>query len=139
MKLIGDPKWQENPRYRNRRAMAEEYPDEAEALIAPWFLARTKDEIFRLCMEHKVPCAPVRTIAEVVEDPHLAVREFFLSICHPVAGSQVHPGSPFRLSRTPGEIAGPAPLLGQHNVDVYCGEMGLSREELSRMRMAGII
>ena len=139
MKLIGDPDWQANPRYRNRRAMAEEYPDESEALIAPWFLARTKEEIFRLCMENKVPCAPVRTIAEVVGDPHLAAREFFLNICHPIAGSQVHPGSPFRLSKTPGEIAGPAPLLGQHNVDVYCGKLGLSKDELSRMRMAGVI
>ena len=139
MKLIGDPAWQEEPRYRNRRAMAEEYPDEAEALIAPWFLARTKAQIFQLCMEHKVPCAPVRTIAEVVEDPHLAAREFFLNICHPVAGNRVHPGSPFRLSRTPGRVAGPAPLLGQDNEEVYCGEMGLPPEELSRMRMAGVI
>lgn len=139
MELIGDPAWQEEPRFRNRRAMAEEYPDEAEALIAPWFLERTKEQIFQLCMTHKVPCAPVRTIAEVVEDPHLAAREFFLNICHPVAGNQVHPGSPFRLSRTPGRVASAAPLLGQHNEEVYRGEMGLSPEELSKMRMAGVI
>jgi crotonobetainyl-CoA:carnitine CoA-transferase CaiB-like acyl-CoA transferase len=139
LKLIGDPAWQQDPRYRSRRAMAEEYPDEAEALIAPWFLERTKQQIFDLCLEHKVPCAPVRTIQEVVEDPHLAAREFFVNIAHPIAGSLAHPGSPFRLSETPGEIGGPAPLLGQHNEAVYCGELGLSRDALSRLAMAGII
>ena len=139
LELIGNPDWQENPRYRNRRDMAEEYPEEAEALIAPWFLERTKEEIFRLCLEHKVPCAPVRTIEEVVNDPHLEARGYFVDIDHPVAGKMAHPGLPFHLSRTPGEIGGPAPLLGQDNEEVYCGRLGFSQEELGRLRMAGII
>ena len=137
--LIGNPEWQEDSRYRDRRAMAEEYPDEAEALIAPWFLERTKEEIFRICMEHKVPCAPVRTIEEVAHDPHLRSRDFFTEVDHPVAGKLPYPGSPFRLSSTPGRVGSPAPLLGQHNVDVYCDRLGLARQELVRLRMAGII
>ena len=139
LELIGNPDWQEDPRYRNRRAMAEEYPEEAEALIAPWFLARTKEEIFRLCMEHKVPCAPVRTIEELVTDPHLKARDYFVDVDHPAAGYSAHPGPLFRLYGTPAEVEGPAPLLGQHNVDIYSGKLGLSLEELSRLRMAGII
>ena len=139
MELIGNPGWQEDPRYRNRRAMAEEYPDEAEALIAPWFMERTKEEIFKLCLEHKVPCGPVRTIEEIARDPHLEERGYFVNVEHPVAGVLAHPGSPFRLSVTPGEVGGPAPLLGQHNADVYCGRLGLSQEDLARLRMAGIV
>ena len=139
LEMLGSPDWQENNRYRDRRAMAEQYPEEAEALIAPWFLERTKEEIFSVCMEHKVPCAPVRTIEEVVDDPHLNQRGFFVEIDHPTAGKLTHPGSPFRLSRTPGEIGGPAPLLGQHNQEVYCGRLGLSQDDLVRLRMAGII
>ena len=139
LEMIGSPDWQENNRYRDRRAMAEQYPEEAEALIAPWFMERTKEEIFSLCMEHKVPCAPVRTIQEVVEDPHLNHRGFFVDVDHPTAGKLTHPGSPFRLSRTPAEIGGPAPLLGQHNADIYGGRLGLSREEMGRLRMAGVI
>ena len=139
LEMIGSPDWQENNRYRDRRAMAEQYPEEAEALIAPWFMERTKEEIFSLCMEHKVPCAPVRTIQEVVEDPHLNHRGFFVDVDHPTAGKLTHPGSPFHLSRTPAEIGGPAPLLGQHNADIYGGRLGLSREEMGRLRMAGVI
>ena len=137
--MIGSPDWQENPRYRNRRAMAEQYPDEAEALIAPWFLERTKEEIFDLCMENKVPCGPVRTVDEVANDPHLNHRGYFVDVDHPLAGILAHPGSPFRLSRTPGNISGPAPLLGQHNVDIYGGRLGLPHDELGRLRTAGII
>jgi len=139
LELIGSPDWQEEPRYRNRRAMAEEYPDESEALIAPWFKERTKEEIFELCMEAKVPCAPVRTIEEVVKDEHLNWRGYFQEVDHPVAGKVKHPGSPFRLSETPGELGGPAPLLGQHNEEVYCDRLGITKEELSRLGMAGII
>ena len=139
LEMIGNPGWQENPRYRDRRAMAEEYPEEAEALIAPWFRERTKEEIFKLCMKHKVPCAPVRTTDEVANDPHLKERGYFADVDHPSAGVLAHPGSPFRLSRTPGGIGGPAPLLGQHNADIYCGRLGLPREELARLRMAGVV
>ena len=139
LEMIGSPDWQENPRYRDRRAMAEEYPDEAEALIASWFLERTKEEIFNLCMENKVPCGPVRTIDEVANDPHLNHRSYFVDIDHPSAGILAHPGSPFRLSGTPGKIGAPAPLLGQHNVDVYRDRLGVPHEELARLRMAGII
>ena len=139
MDLIGNPEWQSEPRYRNRRAMAEEYPDEAEALIAPWFLERTKEEIFRICMEHRVPCVPVRTLKEVVEDPHLEERQFFVEVEHPVAGRLKQPGTPFRMSKTPGQIAAPAPTLGQHNEEVYSARLGLSQEELVRLRMAGVV
>ena len=112
LELIGSPEWQEEPRYRNRRAMSEEYPDESEALIAPWFKERTKEEIFKLCMEAKVPCAPVRTIEEVVKDEHLNWRGYFQEVEHPVAGKVKHPGSPFRLSKTPGELGVPPPCWG---------------------------
>jgi crotonobetainyl-CoA:carnitine CoA-transferase CaiB-like acyl-CoA transferase len=81
----------------------------------------------------------VRTIEEIARDPHLEERGYFVNVEHPVAGVLAHPGSPFRLSVTPGEVGGPAPLLGQHNADVYCGRLGLSQEDLARLRMAGIV
>ena len=65
--MIGDPEWTDDPKFRNRRAMTEEYPEEAEALITPWFMEHTKAEIMEMCMENRVPCVPVRTIDDVME------------------------------------------------------------------------
>jgi len=137
--LIGEPDWVQDPRYRNRRAMSDEYPEEAEALIAPWFMQHTKEEILKLCLERRIPCVPVRTIDEVAEDPHLQERGFFQEIDHPQAGDLKYPGAPYRFSDTPWRLIRPAPTLGQHNADILCGELGYPQGELVRLRRAGII
>ena len=139
LKLMGDPDWQENPRYRNRRANGRRVPQRGRGPYRSLVPGAHQGGDFQLCMEAKVPCVPVRTIEEVANDPHLRERGFFTDVNHPIAGLLSHPGSPLRLSQTPGEIGGPAPLLGQHNVDILCGRLGISREELQRLRMAGIL
>ena len=75
--LIGKPEWTRDPRYRDRRAMGQEYPDEVDALLAGWLERHTKEEIFTLCRERRIPFAPVRTVDELLTDPQLAHREFF--------------------------------------------------------------
>jgi len=137
--MIGDPEWAQNPRYQDRAAMGEEYPDEVDALLLPWLMAHTKEEIFRLCQEHKVPFGPVRTVDELVHDPHLNARGFFVEVEHKEAGRLKYPWVPYRFSRTPARLPRPAPLLGEHNEEVYLGRLGLSREELARLGRAGII
>ena len=137
--LIGSPDWVDDPRYRNRRAMSEQYPEEAEALIAPWFMEHTKEEILELCMKNRIPCVPVRTVDEVLEDPHLVERSFFQEMGHTEAGDLKYPGPPYRFSDTPWRLIRPAPTMGQHNREVLCGELGYSQEELVHLRRAGII
>lgn len=116
--LMGDPAWTEEPRYRNRRAMTEEYPDEVDALLIPWLMQHTKAELFAMCREAHVPCAPLNTIADVVTDAHLRERGFFERIDHPVAGTATYPGVPFRISGDAGTSHGRAPLLGEHTAEV---------------------
>ncbi len=117
--LLGKQPWSEEPRYRNRRAMTEEYPEESEALIAPWFAERTKEDIFRLSMENRIPCVPVKTIGETVQDAHLAERGFWQSMEHPAAGPLTYPGPPYRFQRSPWQLRRPAPQLGQHNRETF--------------------
>ena len=64
-------------------------------------MAHTKTEIYKLCLEKRVPFAPVRNMAEVVNDAHLKAREYFIEVNHPVAGTFRYPGAPGRLSETP--------------------------------------
>ena len=118
LNLMGDPDWTENPRYRDRRAMSDQYPEEAESLIAPWFMEHDKAEILRLCLENRIPCAPVLTMDEALELSHLHQRGWFVESEHPQAGGYRYPGAPVRLHGSPCRVVRPAPLLGQHNADV---------------------
>lgn len=137
--IMGSPEWTKTPRFRDRRAMVEQYPEEADALLLPWLKSRTKEEIFALCRQHHIPFAPVRTIDEVVNDPHLKARNFFLGMNHPEAGWLKYPGFPYKLSKTPCAIERPAPRLGEHNEAIFCGRLGYSKEKLVRLQQTGII
>ncbi|MDP6226840.1 MAG: CoA transferase [Dehalococcoidia bacterium] len=137
--LLDDREWVNDPRYRKRRAMSDQYPEEAEALIAPWFTQRTKAEILRVCLENRIPCVPVLTFDEVLAEPQLNARNYFQDIEHPTAGTLRYPGAPYRLSGTPCRVVRPAPVLGQHNVEILCGELGLEPSGLPEMARAGVI
>ncbi len=139
VKLMGEPAWSKEQRYRNRRAMSEEYPEEVEALLAPWFAERTKKEIFNACREAHTPFAPVRTVEDLLKDAQLAHRRYFMEVKHPEAGTWTYPSAPFKLSEAPGGVWRPAPRLGEHNEEVYCERLGFSRMDLVDLRRAGVV
>ena len=118
LSLLGQPTWTEEPRYRDRRAMSDQYPEEAESLIAPWFMEHTKEEILQLCLENRIPCAPVYTFDEVLSGQQLNSRQWFQDVEHPRAGAFTYPGAPARLHGSPCRLVRPAPLLGQHNAEI---------------------
>jgi crotonobetainyl-CoA:carnitine CoA-transferase CaiB-like acyl-CoA transferase len=81
----------------------------------------------------------MRTPAEFVESEQTKAREFFVEVEHPVVGryGQVRPMHLF--SESPGRVRSAAPLVGQHNEEVFVGELGLSRGELISLKAAGVI
>ena len=133
------PEWVNEPRYRDRRAMSDQYPEEAESLLTPWFMEHTKDEILNLCIENRVPCVPVREFDEVMADEQLNSRDYFREVDHPAAGVLRYPGAPFRLSATPCRVVRPAPSLGQHNGEILGGELGISEDELRSLSENGVV
>jgi crotonobetainyl-CoA:carnitine CoA-transferase CaiB-like acyl-CoA transferase len=143
LELMGEgkvPEWYaSDSRFQDRREISLKYADEMDSLLEPWLMSHTKQETYQLCMEKRIPFAPVRNMEEVVNDEHLKVREYFVEVDHPVAGKLKHPGAPGKLSETPWEIERPAPLLGQHNEEIYCQRLSYAREELAKLRMGGII
>jgi CoA:oxalate CoA-transferase len=139
LKLMGDPEWTEHPRYRNRHAMEDDYPEEVDALLAPWFLEKTKEELFELFEKNAVPFAPLYDMEDEVNDAHLKEREFFASIERDETGPLDYPGAPYKLSRTPWALNRPAPTLGEHNEAVLSRRLGYSREDLAALRRAGVI
>jgi crotonobetainyl-CoA:carnitine CoA-transferase CaiB-like acyl-CoA transferase len=139
LELMGNPSWMHEPRYRDRRHITEQYPQEVDALMAPWLMAREKATIFAEMQEQRIPTGPVNTFQDVVEDAHLRQREYFVTVDRQDTGPLAYPGAPYRLSKTPWAIRRPAPHLGEHNDEIYGGRLGVSREELRRLGQMGMI
>ncbi|MCX5995390.1 MAG: CoA transferase [Chloroflexi bacterium] len=139
LELMGNPEWTKNPRYRDRHAMEDDYPEEVDALLAPWFLERTKKELFELFEKNAVPFAPLYNMADEVSDQHLSERKFFATLDRAEAGVLKYPGAPYKFSKTPWSLERPAPLLGEHNEAIYCGRLGYLKEDLVALRRAGVI
>ncbi len=104
----------------------------------PWIAERTKHEIVTAGQAAGVLCGPISTTEDLLNDPHWQARGFWEEIEHPVAGKLTYPGAPFRMAATPWVVRRPAPLLGEHNLEVF-GELGYSREDLVTLRQNGTI
>lgn len=104
----------------------------------PWCMARSKNEIVRILQAAGIPCAPLNTTADLVNDEQLAARNYFVEVDHPVAGKFKYPGAPMRMTETPFAIRRPAPMLGQHNTEIF-GELGYDSNDLAVLSAAGVI
>jgi crotonobetainyl-CoA:carnitine CoA-transferase CaiB-like acyl-CoA transferase len=96
LELMGEPEWTKQERYRNRRAMTEEYPDEVDALIAPWFEERTMAQILDIARDSGLPIVPALGVGDLLENEHLEARRAFESIELADGGSYRVPGLPFK-------------------------------------------
>jgi CoA:oxalate CoA-transferase len=139
MKLIGDPPWAKEE-YCENRIKRTENVDSIKEPILEWMKDRPKEEIFRNGQALSVPVAPMNTAKDVVESPQFNARNFFVKTEHPAVGIiEKFPSSPYRFSKTPWEILRPAPLLGEHNEVIYCGQMGYTRQDLKKFKESEII
>ena len=137
LEVMGQPEWAKEERFRNRTAMNNEYADEVDGYMEEWLLRYTKAELLALALEHRIPLAPVRDFKEVRNDESLTDQ--FVAIDRTDTGPVFFPGSPYSLSAQEVVLPRPAPLLGQHNADIYCGRLGYSKEELVKLYQTGII
>ncbi|RLC71495.1 MAG: hypothetical protein DRI26_05005 [Chloroflexi bacterium] len=133
LKLLG---LEGEPRFQNFIDTTHE--DEFRAIWFSWLVDHTKEEIFKLCLENRIAGAPLNTVEEVVNDRHLEYRGFFVEIEHPVVGRVKYPGAPFKMMESPWQAKRPAPLLGQHNEEVY-GQLGYTQKDLARLKEEGVI
>jgi len=104
----------------------------------PWIVERTKAEIIEAGQAAGVLCGPINTTEDLVNDPHWKTRGYWTEVEHPVTGKLTYPGAPFKMTKTPWHIKRPAPLLGQHNAEVY-RYLGYSGEDILQLRESGII
>jgi crotonobetainyl-CoA:carnitine CoA-transferase CaiB-like acyl-CoA transferase len=125
-------------RFATNRARVTNYST-LRPLLADTLRARTRSEWVDLLRPAGVPCGSVREVAEVLEDPQLAARGMIQELEHAVAGTMRVTGVPIKLSDTPGTVRTPPPALGQHTTDILASDVGMSPQEIARLRRAGAI
>jgi len=137
LQLMGRADLLEDPRFStgfNRLQHAEAF----DALVGPWFTERTTAEIVQECQEWRVPTAFVHDVASILKDEQYAARGYFVTLDHPETGPRPYAGPPFRLALTPAELSR-APLLGEHNDEVFLGRLRLSPQDLDGLKVRGVV
>lgn len=129
--LAADPRFQESAgRIARQRELG--------AILEGIFQQDTTANWLSSLEQAGVPAGPIYTLAEVYADPHVRAREMVVEVEHPVAGRVRQIGIPVKLSETPGRIARPAPILGQHTDDVLAW-LGLDEGAIARLRQARVV
>jgi crotonobetainyl-CoA:carnitine CoA-transferase CaiB-like acyl-CoA transferase len=138
VRVIGREDMADDPRFKND--MDRFYnADLIDPIVGEWVGQRTAEEVMNLLEKARVPCGVVNTIDQLLTDPQVKAREMIKFMDYPELGKIPVPGIPIKLSLTPGSINTPAPKLGEHNEEVYCGLLGFGSEKLSQLKREGII
>lgn len=138
VELMGHPAWTKDEMCRSEETRSLN-AQKITSLVQEWMVDRTQEEVFRGGQEKGVPIGAVNSPQDLVNSPQLRARGFFVEIEHPEVGRIEYPTAAYRFSKTPWSAQRPAPLLGEHNERIYCGLLGYSRQELVKMRQAGVI
>lgn len=139
-KMMDMPELIEDPRFSNILAqMQPGHKDQFDAIFLPWCYDHTKMECVKLGQEAGILCGPLFDMEEVLNDTHFKERGCWTEIDHPETGKLTYFGRPINAEDMPWIIRRPAPLLGEHNGEIYSKKLGYSKEDLIKLREAGII
>ncbi|MFC8343599.1 formyl-CoA transferase [Streptomyces sp. NPDC057280] len=135
--LIGRPELADDPEWATPQARLPKLAKMFQ-LIEEWTSTLPKWQVLEELNGHNIPCGPILSTREIIEDASLAANDMIVTVEHPERGAYTTVGNPLKLSDSPTRIT-PSPLLGQHNEDVYVRELGLTRDELPLLKSQGVI
>jgi len=109
-------------------------------IIGEFLMTKTKEELYEGAVKRGIMLAPCATTEDIYRNRHLEARGFWQAIEHPELGDTLrYPGAPVRPSEASWRIRCRAPRIGEHNEEVYRGELGLSEREMVALQADGII
>jgi crotonobetainyl-CoA:carnitine CoA-transferase CaiB-like acyl-CoA transferase len=128
--LMGRPSWATDTRCSQLTGRLQ-YQEEMDEGIERWTQTLNKYELTEKCQAVGVRAMPVQSAEDRVEhDPQLKARGMYTELDHPLLGRRKVQGVPFKFSKTPATIRRPAPLIGQHSLQVLQELLGLSLQEI---------
>jgi len=135
---MGRPEWGAREPFNTQAGRSAHYSELRERLAA-WAKNHSAQEVFEMVQGLKSACAPAYTAEQFFNSPQITARQYLLEVEHPLTGKLKYPGMPYRFSNLPRPTRRAAPLLGQHNENVFCDRLRFSKEELVKLRQAGVI
>ncbi|MCP2169342.1 formyl-CoA transferase [Goodfellowiella coeruleoviolacea] len=135
--LIGRPELADDPEWSTPEARLSKL-DKVFQLIEEWTIHHDKWTVLERLNAHNIPCGPILSTRELIEDESLAANDMIVSVDHPERGEFKTVGCPIKLSDSPVQVER-SPLLGEHNEDVYLRELGLGRAEFANLKANGVI
>jgi formyl-CoA transferase len=127
--LVKDPRFDNiNARRKNQAEMWR--------LLEEFAADYTKRELMAIFNELDVPCGPVMSTADLVDDEHVRLREMIVELDHPERGPWFNLGCPIKLSDSPVEVER-SPLLGEHTQEILQEVLGFDAAEIARLQQAG--
>jgi crotonobetainyl-CoA:carnitine CoA-transferase CaiB-like acyl-CoA transferase len=114
--------------------------DEIIRMIEHWLAAMPSDDAsVEMLRSHRVPVAPILSVREAMEHPHLIARGTVRTVNDPILGEFKIPGFPLRFSDYPEELEFDAPMLGEHNASILEEYLGYTPARVSELEKSGVL
>jgi crotonobetainyl-CoA:carnitine CoA-transferase CaiB-like acyl-CoA transferase len=138
VKLMGNPEWASEDIFKDRVSRAQNM-DALKALMTEWIASWKVTDLYKAAQEARIPFAPVNTMQQMYESDHLQERKYFVQFDQPGVGKLTLPGAPSQYGKIKWALRRPAPRLGEQNEEVFCGEFGVPRERLAKLKQTGVV
>jgi succinyl-CoA:(S)-malate CoA-transferase subunit B len=114
--------------------------EELDARVQAWVGSADAGDVLARLDAAEVPCGPVNSVQDLFADAQVQARDNVVRFPGPLGAALAMPGIVPRLSATPGRIDSAGPVtVGAHNEEIYCGRLGLSRDDLEALRARGVV
>ncbi len=137
-RALGNPPWTEDDRFSTVSGRLQNV-DELDRLVEGWTVGRTAEEVMAWLQQEGVAAGGVQDAGDIAADQQLKARGFFIELEHPELGKTVSDAVPIRLSDTPPGYSRAAPTVGEDNDYVYRELLGMTADEVLRLKALGII
>jgi crotonobetainyl-CoA:carnitine CoA-transferase CaiB-like acyl-CoA transferase len=134
---MGKPELKEDPDFLTAVDRTENL-DLLNVHLLSWLIEHDQEELFREAQKRRIPFGIPASSEMLLKSPHLKERGYFVEVDHPATGKVRYPGAQVKMGDLPYELKR-APLLGEHNEEVYCSRLGYSAEDLIVLREQGVI
>ncbi len=136
--LMGNPEWIAGKQWESLAYRAHHLMEVTDK-IDEWVLQQSKDELHHRGARMGIAMGPLNSAEDLMKDEQYAAREYFVEVEHPEVGRHRYAGWPYRMTATSPCVQRPAPLLGEHNGEIYGSLLEYSPEEYELLRRAGAV